>query len=151
MGDPVSVTASVVALVTFGIQAGNSLRKLIESFDKHTKIVRDLKTDLKSLDEVLKELAEVANNDIGKTFISLQLPLHSCGQICQEFDALIRKCASNTTDTRRSVRDWSKLQLQSDDINAFRTTLSGYKSTIQIALGGINLYAVSFPSGGLSN
>ena len=139
MADPISVTSGIIALVSFGIQASQTLYSTIESLKNYTKTIRELKQQLEALRNVLKDLEKVADDDLVSEFESIKLPLYSCATSCQEFDAVIRKCTENSTDSHRSFRDWAKLRYMGDDINGFNNQLAGYKSTIQIALGGMNL------------
>ena len=55
----------------------------------------------------------------------------------------VRSCTSHTTESHTSVRDWTKLRFNGESIEKFRTVLAGYKSTIQITIGGIHLLVFS--------
>ncbi|OQN95280.1 hypothetical protein B0A48_18751 [Cryoendolithus antarcticus] len=143
MADPISVTSGVIALVSFGLQTSKAIYKSIESLNNHTKFVRDLNDEVKGFQNVLEELEVVISDDFVAKFTSIRLPLFSCAAACQDFNVLIRECTPNTTDSHRSMRDWTRLQFKAGDINDFRSTLSAYKSTIQIAIGGINLFVRS--------
>ncbi|KAK4551466.1 hypothetical protein LTR86_011158 [Recurvomyces mirabilis] len=137
--DPLSITAGVIALVSFGVQTGKSLAGVINSIDNHTKVVRDLRAEVQDLQDILQQLHETITPADEAIFVQLKVPLYSCATSCQDFATLINQCTANTTDRHKSVRDWTRLQLRASDIAYFRSALSGYKSTIQVALGGINL------------
>lgn len=139
MADPLSITSGVVALITFGLQASKVLQTTINSLQNRTKTVRDLRNDVLALYAALEELNDVVG-DGSSEFDRLRLPLYSCGTLCNDFNTLLVKCTQRTTDSRASLRDWTKLQFRGSDIDEFRTTLAGYKSTIQIAIGAMNLY-----------
>jgi hypothetical protein len=138
MADPLSIASSVVALVTFGLQTSKILRTTIESFQNRTKTIRDLRIDVLALLGALEELNE-AVEDGAAEFDRLKLPLYSCAILCSDFNGMIHKCTSRTSDSKGSFRDWTKLHFRGNDIETFRTTLAGYKSTIQVAIGAINL------------
>ena len=139
MADPLSIASGVVALVTFGLHTSKALCTAIESLKTHTKTVRDLKAEVLALSTALEELKDAVADD-AEEFDKLKLPLLSCAVLCQDFSDLVRTCTDHTTETRISFRDWTKLQFKGHDIESFRTVLAGYKSTIQITIGGINLF-----------
>ncbi|KAF1818797.1 uncharacterized protein K489DRAFT_326648 [Dissoconium aciculare CBS 342.82] len=138
MADPLSIASSVVALVTFGLQTSKILRTTIESFQNRTKTIRDLRIDVLALFGALEELNEAVEDGTAE-FDRLKLPLYSCAILCSDFNGMIHKCTSRTSDSKGSFRDWTKLHFRGNDIETFRTTLAGYKSTIQVAIGAINL------------
>ncbi|OBT53629.1 hypothetical protein VE04_08416 [Pseudogymnoascus sp. 24MN13] len=123
MADPLSVTASLLALVTFAAKSTQSLHQLISSFKSSQRTIRGLKEELEALNEVLQSLHATISN----------------GKACQEFEAIVLKCTKHSSGTRRSLRDWTTLTYMGGDINAFKNMLGGYKSTIAIALGDANI------------
>ena len=148
MADPLSLVVGIVALVSFGIESSKSLSRTIESFKSHKRSVRELKQELDTLSDVLQSL-EVAIKDYPEIeFMPLRLPLSRCNEACKEFEATLLKCTSHAGSARTSFRDWAKVTYMGSDIATFKSTLSTYKSTICIALGGINLYAWSTVSAG---
>ncbi|OAF54981.1 hypothetical protein VC83_08537 [Pseudogymnoascus destructans] len=123
MADPLSVTASLLALVTFAAKSTQSLHQLISSFQSSQRTIRGLKEELEALNAVLQSLHATISN----------------GKACQEFEAIVLKCTNHSNGTRRSLRDWTTLTYMAGDINAFKNMLGGYKSTIAIALGDANI------------
>lgn len=139
MGDPLSVTASLLGLVTFAAKSTQSLYSLIASFQSNQRTIRGLKDELQALNEVLQSLhATISNVEVDLS--ALTLPLTRCNQACQDFEEIVLKCTKHSTETRTSFRDWTKLTYMGDDINAFKNMLAGYKSTIAIALGDANMF-----------
>lgn len=67
---------------------------------------------------------------------SLKLPLLRCGKICSEFRNIIQKYMAHSNGQHTSFRDWAKLRYMGGTIYDLKTTLTGYKATISIALGG---------------
>jgi hypothetical protein len=138
MADPLSVTASLLALVTFAAKSTQSLYQLIASFQSSQRTIRGLKEELEALNEVLQSLhATISNGKVDLT--PLTLPLTRCNQACQEFEAIVLKCTKHSNGPKKSFRDWTTLTYMGGDINAFKNMLGGYKSTIAIALGDANM------------
>lgn len=138
MADPLSVTAGLVGLVGFAFQASKSLYQVIESFKSSKRAVRELREEVESLNGVLATLSQMAI-EYDAQLTALKLPLLRCGKTCAEFEGILRKCAGHSDGQRTSFRDWAKLQYRGGDIGDLKTTLAGYKSTINIAIGGATL------------
>jgi hypothetical protein len=138
MADPISITSAFLTLASFALQSSTTLYQTVRSFQTSRRSIRELKEELEALSGVLQSLneaAETTNTD----FTSLKLPLLQCGKACTDFEALIVKCTQHSGGARSSFRDWAKLKYMGDDVTAFKNMLSGYKSTIIIALGDANL------------
>lgn len=138
MTDPLSVTASLVALAGFAFQSSKSLYQAVESFKSSKRAIRELKEEVESLNGVLATLSQMAA-EYDAQLTSLKLPLLRCGKTCAEFEEVIIKCTGHSDGQRTSFRDWAKLQYRGGDISDLKTTLAGYKSTINIAIGGATL------------
>jgi hypothetical protein len=139
MADPIGLASGLLALATFAFQASVTLFKTVQSYQSQPKRVRDLKDELEALSGVLRSLTETAYAANEEELSALNLPLLRCGKACGEFEQEIMKCSSRTSDSRASFRDWAKLKYMGDDIDGFRQSLAGYKSTIIIALTDANL------------
>jgi Fungal N-terminal domain of STAND proteins len=139
MAEPIGIASGVVALTTFALQSSVSLYQIINGLQSNKRVIRELKEELEALDEVLMSLKDALSNILAD-FSVLKLPLLRCAQACNEFQSLVEKCSSRSSGPTTSLRDWAKLTYMGDDIMGFKNTLSGYKSTIAIALGGANLY-----------
>ncbi|TLD16547.1 uncharacterized protein PgNI_01139 [Pyricularia grisea] len=139
MTDPLSTASGVVALVTFALQSSVTLHRTIRSLRSQEKDARALKDELADLTSVLETLLETIEGHPNIDFGSLALPLQRCGKTCQEYGELIAKCTRHSTSSRASLRDWITQRYLQGDINDFRNMLSGYKSTINIALANANI------------
>ncbi|KAL5867579.1 hypothetical protein ACKVWM_011593 [Pyricularia oryzae] len=139
MTDPLSTASGVVALVTFALQSSVTLHRTIRSLRSQEKDARALKDELADLTSVLETLLETIEGHPNIEFGSLALPLQRCGKTCQEYGELIAKCTRHSTTSRASLRDWITQRYLQGDINDFRNMLSGYKSTINIALANANI------------
>jgi Fungal N-terminal domain of STAND proteins len=139
MAEPISLASGLLALATFAFQSSITLYKTVQSFQSHTKRVRDLIEELEALSGVLGPLAEtvIATTDVDLS--ALDLPLLRCGNSCKEFEKEIMKCSLRSGGSRTSFRDWAKLRYMGEDIDGFRRLLAGYKLTINIAMTDANL------------
>lgn len=138
MAEPISLASGLLALAAFAFQSSKSLYEVVESFHSNQRTIRDLKEELQALDEVLQSLHETATT-ADTDLTALKLPLLRCGKACKEFEVVIVKCTAHSGGPRTSFRDWAKLIYMGDDIVGFKNMLSGYKSTITIALGDANM------------
>lgn len=138
MAEPIGLASGLLRLVVFAFQSGNTLYRVVESFQNNQRTIRDLREELEALNKVLQSLYETtANADADLT--ALKLPLLQCGKACKEFEAVIIKSTAHSGGPRTSFRDWAKLNYIGDDIVGFKHMLAGYKSTIIIALSDANL------------
>ncbi|KAE8138871.1 hypothetical protein BDV38DRAFT_291896 [Aspergillus pseudotamarii] len=135
MAEPLSLASSLLALAGFAFQTTKSLYQVIESFRSSKRAIRELRFEVESLTQALASL-EKASAENEAELRALKLPLLRCGKTCKEFEEVIIKCTSHSREQRTSFRDWAKLQYMGGDIADLRTTLAGYKATINIALGG---------------
>lgn len=133
MSGPFSITSSVTA----AIQSTESLCGTIKRFKDHSKVLRRLQDELQDLATVLDSLAQV-NNAETSVLALLQRPIDRCSLVCREFEQSI-KVFSGKSET--GFRDWAKMQYMRGDINEFIDIIAGYKSTISVGLGTINMHA----------
>lgn len=131
-------------LIVLAGKTSFSLYKLIKSYPKHTKAIRELTQVLEALHSVLDTLAETIKSATDVDLSALKFPLERCTEACTEFEKEIQKFSSRSSGDRTSFRDWAKLQYMGDDVNGFRQLLEGYKTTIGLALTLANLYYSTF-------
>jgi hypothetical protein len=139
MAEVIGIVSGLLTLATFAFDASVSLRNRIKSYQYHPKQVRDLLEELEALTAVLGPLQETLSATSKVDLSELELPLKRCGSACREFDEEIKKRVTRTGATLTSFRDWAKIQYMRDDIDGFRRLISGYKSTINVALTGATL------------
>jgi septal ring factor EnvC (AmiA/AmiB activator) len=138
MAEAIGVTSGLLTLVTFTLQSSKTLYQAIESFRSNDRIIRELKQELKTLNDVLKDLHDSVNNIEGG-LEALRIPLKRCSQACNDFNTVIEKCTSHSSGSRTSFRDWARLRYMGEDITGFKNTIAGYKATIMIALADANM------------
>ncbi|KAL7914979.1 hypothetical protein GGI35DRAFT_165274 [Trichoderma velutinum] len=140
--DPLRMSSGVPTLLIAAIQAGKTLHETIQSFRNFERTIRDLRSELESLIDVLENLKSVVVTDEGPMISMLKLPVLNCHHTCQEFNAIIIKCTKHSAGSRTSFRDWAQVRYMGGDIRDFKDMLAGYKATIAIALGSLNMQNV---------
>ncbi|CAI6100596.1 unnamed protein product [Clonostachys chloroleuca] len=86
MADPLSVTASIVALVTAAIQSTKSLNAAVKRYMERDKTLRRLQTELDDLTKVLEAFNAVCNLE-SSVMSLLEGPVSRCSQLCRDFEA----------------------------------------------------------------
>ena len=138
MAEVVGTVSAITSLVTLALQSSITLYQTVQSLQSRDKVVRELRQELEALQGVLQTLNEsICNFEVDLT--TLEQPLTRCNNACAEFNALIKKCTSHSTEERSSKRDWLRLRYMGEDITGFKDMLASYKSTISIALAYANL------------
>ncbi|KAF3909334.1 hypothetical protein ABW20_dc0110549 [Dactylellina cionopaga] len=142
--DPVSLTSGILTFVVFALHASRRLYETIDGIKSNKKIVHELCEELEALQGVLASLEQTLK-DSKEDLKALELPLQRCGKACEEFEATIAKCTSNSGGIK-AIRDWAKVQYLGNDITGFRVLLAGYKSTITIAICDVNVRTTAVTS-----
>ncbi|RFU26134.1 hypothetical protein B7463_g10201, partial [Scytalidium lignicola] len=135
MADPLSISASVLAVVTAAVQSSKSLYETIKRFKDRDKTLRRLQQELEDLVNILSSLTEVINTETSMLEL-LQGPIDRCSQVCREFEQSMKAFSKNS---KTGFRDWTKMEFMRGDINEFIDTIAGYKSTISVGLGTITI------------
>ena len=105
MAEPIGLASELLRLVVFAFQSGNTLYRVVESFQNNQRTIRDLREELEALSKVLQSLYETtANTDADLT--ALKLPLLQCGKACKEFEAVIIKSERQVIDVKVERRRW---------------------------------------------
>lgn len=142
--DPLSVIASVLAIVTAGVQSAKSLREAIQLYKtRDTTLLRllaevnDVENILDSLEKLLEAMkqppaaaAETSMTDL------LCAPIERCAQLCGDFKIAMRRFSGKS---KTGFLDWTRMEFMRGDINQFMDTLGGYKATISVGLGVLTM------------
>ncbi|KAL5400238.1 hypothetical protein PMIN03_012548 [Paraphaeosphaeria minitans] len=137
MADPLSITASVLAIVTAAVQSVKSLNDTVSRYKGRDRTLQRLQNELRDVCGILDSLQEAIQAEASVSAL-LKGPVGRCSDICQEFEQSMR---SFNEKSKTGVRDWAKLEFMRGDINEFIDTISGYKSTIAVGLGLITIRA----------
>ncbi|KAJ5512164.1 hypothetical protein N7463_001716 [Penicillium fimorum] len=139
MAEVIGIASGLAGLVSLALKSSKTLFSTVKSLRNREKSIRDLRDTLQDLDEVLNILRESISAAPFLNSGIIERPLGRCCKACNDFNALIIKCSENSTDNRFSIRDWAKLRYMGEDVVGFQTMISGYKSTITIALAYANM------------
>ncbi|KAK4943411.1 hypothetical protein LTR66_014611 [Elasticomyces elasticus] len=136
MADPLSITASVLAVINAAVQSTKSLHEAVSRFKGRDKTLGRLQDELYDLTKILNSLKQVA--DVEASMLDLlQGPVDRCSQVCHEFEEAME---SFWRKSKTGFRDWAKMEFMRGNTNEFIDILSGYKSTISIGLGTITIH-----------
>ena len=141
MADPLSITASALAVITAALQSTKSLYETVKRFKDRNKTLRRLQAELEDLTNILNSLIQAINAETSMLEL-LQGPIDRCSQVCREFEQSMKVFSGKST---AGILDWTKMEFMRGNINEFIDTIAGYKSTISVGLGTITLL-VAIPS-----
>ncbi|KAJ5452462.1 hypothetical protein N7445_000645 [Penicillium cf. griseofulvum] len=136
MADPLSITASVLAVITAAVQSTKSLCETVKRFKDRNKTLRRLQDELEDLTRILDSLMHVINAE-ASILALLKGPIDRCSQVCREFEQSMQVFNKKS---KTGFRDWTKMEFMRGDINEFIEVIAGYKSTISVALGTITMH-----------
>ncbi|OQE13490.1 hypothetical protein PENFLA_c047G07749 [Penicillium flavigenum] len=135
MADPMSITASLMAVVTAAIQSTQSLCETIKRLKDRHITLRRLQNELQDLTKVLGLLAQETSAETS-IFELLRGPIDRCSQVCGEFKQSMEAFSQNP---KTGTRDWTRMKFMRGDINDFTDVVAGYKSTISIGVCTITI------------
>ncbi|GJC83487.1 hypothetical protein ColLi_06325 [Colletotrichum liriopes] len=135
MADPLSITASVIAIVTAAIQSTKSLAEAVNRFKGRDKTLGRLQYELEDLGGILNKLQELIALETSVITL-LKDPVARCNQLCKEFEMSMKEFDGKS---KAGFRDWAKMEFMRGNINDFMDTLAGYKATISVGLGTITM------------
>ncbi|KJR86853.1 uncharacterized protein SPSK_01752 [Sporothrix schenckii 1099-18] len=134
--DPLSITASALAMITAAAQATNVLCGTVSRYKERDKMLRQLYNELDDLNKILKSLGAAVDVLDTSMWTLLEGPVKRCGTMCSDFEAAMQKFSAKPTT---GFRDWMKMEFMRGNINTFMDSLARYKATINIALGTITM------------
>lgn len=136
MVEPLSITASLLAVITAAVQSTTTLCDTITRFKDRDKTLARLHNELHDLTTILDSLKQAIDTETSM-FGLLQGPIERCTQICREFEQSMESFGQKS---KTGFRDWTKMEFMRGDINEFIDTISGYKSTISVGLGTVTIH-----------
>lgn len=138
MADPLSISASVLAIITAAIQSTNSLCATVGRFKERNKTLRNLQDELEDLARILNSLEQAVGTDAAILSL-LQGPVERCSRLCSEFEQSMKGFSSRS---QIGFRDWAKMEFRRGNISEFAETVGGYKATISVGLGIITMLVI---------
>ncbi|KAJ5239542.1 hypothetical protein N7468_004161 [Penicillium chermesinum] len=136
MADPLSITASLLAVITAAVQSTKALRETIIRFKGRDKTLARLQHELCDLVTILDSLKQVIGTE-AEMLALLKGPIERCAQVCHDFEKCMQAFGSKSKTT---IKDWTKMEFMRGDIHEFIDTISGYKSTISVGLGTLTIH-----------
>jgi hypothetical protein len=139
MADPLSITASLFAVITAAVQSTKALRETITRFKDRDKTLGRLQNELCDLVTILNSLKQVVDTEASMLAL-LKGPIERCTQVCCDFG---KSMEAFSRKSKTGFRDWTKMEFMRGDIHEFIDTISGYKSTISVGLGTLTMFVHS--------
>lgn len=143
MADPLSITASVIAVANLAYSSSKILYHTISQIHDAPGVFVHLKTDVETLCQTVHSLEQELEKNNTDAALSepqksnlreINPTLTACRDACDTFKSKIDKLVRHSTDSHTSLRDRLKLQFQEKEIAAFRARLGSYQSTLAIAM-----------------
>jgi hypothetical protein len=135
MADPLSITATVLAVITAAAQTTKLLHGTVQKYKGRDKNLKKLDDELKDMVNILDSLAQVKLMD-AKLWELLEGPINRCSRVCCEFKESMEVFGGKS---KTGLRDWTKLEFMRGNINDFIDQITGYKLTITVSLGIITM------------
>ncbi|KAK4173757.1 hypothetical protein QBC36DRAFT_335096 [Triangularia setosa] len=154
--DPLSVTASVLALATAALQSTKALYDLVDGLVDAPRSVSHCKSLLSQTQTTLGTLARTLKTNCAPDTVNsvlkeieLNRVLESTMSICQGFTAAMTKVTSHSTDSRFSKRDRLVIYFKDTKISKLNTDLADCQRTITMVLSSITRIVSSRTSGNI--
>jgi hypothetical protein len=144
MAELIGISSGLAALLALALESSRTLFSTVQSLRNREKAIRGLREALRDLEDVLRILQDSIHTSPFLNSGIIERPLDRCCKACNDFNALIMRCSEHSTDNQFSIRDWAKLRYMGEDVVGFQNMLSGYKSTITIALAYSNVYVYPY-------
>ncbi|KAH8599073.1 hypothetical protein B0O99DRAFT_683061 [Bisporella sp. PMI_857] len=135
MADPLSISASLLAVVTAAIQSSKSLCAAVQRYKSRDKTLHRLQHELEDLVNILSSLKAAIGTEAAIIML-LKKPIERCNQVCQDLEGAMAKFSRKSS---LGLIDWARMDFMASDINGFMDTLAGYKSTIAVGVGTITM------------
>lgn len=140
MSDPISVTASVIAVVKVALQGTKILFDAAETYKGAGGALKDLTEDVNVTNGILTQIeAKLKASDDSQFSESVKLCLKQfegaikgCRKACRDFAEELKNIMLHSTASKVSKRDKAKMWWKEKTILGFRYRLGRYKSTLGI-------------------
>lgn len=141
MTDPLSVTASVIAVAGLAYSSSKAVYELISTVKDAPQTLRDLTENIKGLSQVLDTVAqshylrttELSNSQLA-CLQHAKPALEGCEAACKAFKTKMERLTTHSQDGRRSFRDGLKLSFQTKNIADFQMRVVNWKSSLALVL-----------------
>lgn len=148
MADPLSVAASLIAVVGLAWTSTQALHDAIDSWVGAPQTISNIKNELETLKAVLQALQrlfkDVQTPAVDSVLVDMKVRsvLQSCQDVCDDFKALVTKWTRHSTEGKFSKRDKLAVTFGGQMMAAFTQKLGLYKQTLGLVLQAATLYAI---------
>ena len=149
MSDPLSITASVIAVAGVAYSSVKLLHETISGIQDAPETIIHLKTEVGILYETIHSLKQRLAEEKEKDSVlseaqrsnlrEIEPSLDACHNACDAFQTKMVHILRHSTEERISTRDKIKMHLREKEIVTFQVRLESYKSTFAISLEFLSL------------
>lgn len=116
MENPLSISASVLAIFKAAIRSTNSLRAIVGHFKERNKALQDLQIELEDLSQILNSLEHAVDTDTAVLSL-LQGPVDRCSLLCDEFEQSMKEFGNTS---KGGLQNWTKMEYRRGNISEFK-------------------------------
>jgi hypothetical protein len=145
--DPLSITASVIAVATAALQSAKALYDVIDglvdaphSVLQSKSLLSQTQTTLDTLRRTLEAGSASGADDSVLEEMELSKALESTRSLCQEFSTTLTGITRHSTDSRFSTRDRFSVQFNEPKIKRLNRDLADCQRTITMVFSSATLY-----------
>jgi len=146
MTDPLSVTASVIAVATLAWQSSKAAYEMIDglagapdAIARSQDVLSQTQTTINGLKETIVPGKASAEFESVLRRVDLNVALKSATQLCDSFTTMIKDVTSHSTDAKFSKRDRLAVTLRESKIIRFNMQLGDCQRTLSVVLAAVNL------------
>lgn len=140
MTDPLSITASVVAITTAAIGSVKVLYTTIDDIKHVPTALGNIRSDLQAVEPVLQELRTQLEREDSQVLLidDIKGAVENCNSACSTFRKVLDHWMRHATKYKTSWAEWTDRvrvgTFEQGTINVFKGRLNDCKSTLIVAL-----------------
>lgn len=145
--DPLSITASVIAIATLTAQSCKQTYSLISGLTDAPQSIAHSRRLLVQTEDSLVALEQLFTNNQTSSIlestlraIGIEKTLKSTHDVCSGFGTAVADVTKHSNDAKFSVRDRVSVHLKEGKINRFNQQLGDCQRTLVLVLGSMNLF-----------
>jgi hypothetical protein len=133
--DPLSTTASVIAVVTAALQCAKTIREIVCGIRDGPTHIAELGTKMSDIRDLLKQLKAVGQRITGNEFDDLKATMQRCASDLATFERKILKVREVPGEKKwAKVKKRIKATLKEDDFLSMGRKVAQYIETIGVQL-----------------
>lgn len=150
--EPLSITASVVAVTGLAYKSCKLLRSVIKGLQNAPETLRGLHNALEAFENVIRSLQHDLDGLCDSTFSSdqkeslraLEPIMRYCNMECDAFAARLAELTSHSDPDRITLVDRFRLKFNDGDVRVLKENLAQCQRTLNDVLSFTNLYVLFF-------